>query len=190
MKSGKKQFAVILLLMLALFMQMEGMLPDISARSAELVVLKDNIDGMEFRVEIDGSSFAAGDEVLIKAVITNKSKEPISYYSGTAAYGTPSVVAATLVSVDGSSRFSDKLAFDNEGAVSDTEVLQGVLMPGNSIFADFVMLPYYKENRSIKLAAPGEYILTLCYTKETNQVIKAEFPVTVVKKFGKMNIKG
>jgi hypothetical protein len=68
-------------------------------------------------------------------------------------------------------------------------VLEGKLEPGRALAYDFHMLPFYKENGSVKNVMPGSYILSLWYNKNAEEIVKAEFPVTITKRLGKMHIK-
>lgn len=189
MKGSRGQFIVILILMLALVLQMEGIMPDIFAGSEEPIQLTDEIDGMEFRAEIDRKGFNKENEVVIKASVTNKSNLLKSYYANTTSYGIRGVLGAALVSTDQKSGFTNKFLLDTAMVPSDSMVLDGVLEPGRELCCNFYMLPFYEENGSSKYVMPGSYILSLWYNKGAEEVIKAEFPVTVSKRLGKMYIK-
>ncbi|MDF2530622.1 MAG: hypothetical protein K0Q65_203 [Clostridia bacterium] len=189
MKDSKGQFAVILILMLALFMQMEGMLPNIFASREEPIILVDEVDGLEFEAQIDGKSFDNQNEVIIKAAVTNKSDQPTSYYVDTTSKGVRGILGAALVSMDEKSCFTDKFLIDTVKASSNAMALEGMLESGRALVCDFYMLPFYKENGSMKHVTPGNYILSLWYNKGVGEVIKAEFPVTITKRLGKMYIK-
>lgn len=189
MKGSKRQFAVILILILALFMQMEGMLPNIFAINDEPMVLINQVDGMEFEVQIDSKSIDNENEVVIKATVTNKSNLPRSYYANTTSLGTRGVLGAALVSTDEKSSFTDKFLLDAEKESSNDIPLEGMLESGQGLDCDFYMLPFYKENGSVKYVTPGSYTLSLWYNKGVDEVIKAVFPVTITKRFGKMYIK-
>ena len=189
MKDSKRQFAVILILMLALFMQMEGLLPNIFASREEPIVLVDEVDGLEFEAQIDSKSFDNGNEVIIKAAVTNKSNQPTSYYVDTTFNGVRGILGAALVSLDEKSCFTDKFLFDASMVSSNAMALEGILESGRALVCDFYMLPFYKENGSVKYVAPGNYTLSLWYNKGAGEVIKAEFPLTITKRLGKMYIK-
>jgi hypothetical protein len=189
MKGSKGQFAVIIILMLALVMQMEGKLPDLFARNEEPIQLIDEIDGMEFRVQIDKKGFDKEKEVVIMATVINKSNLLKSYYADTTSYGIRGVLGAALVSSDEKSCFTNKFLTDTVKTPSSTMVLDGMLEPGRELSCDFYMLPFYKENGRAKYVTPGKYILSLWYNKGAGEVIKAEFPVTVTNRLGKMYIK-
>jgi hypothetical protein len=189
MKDSKGQFAVILILMLALFMQMEGMLPNIFASREEPIILVDEVDGLKFEAQIDSKSFDNQNEVIIKAAVTNKSDQPTSYYVDTTSKGVRGILGAALVSMDEKSCFTDKFLIDTVKASSNAMALEGMLESGRALVCDFYMLPFYKENGSVKHVTPGNYILSLWYNKSVGEIIKAEFPVTITKKLGKMYIK-
>jgi hypothetical protein len=189
MKGSKGQFAVIIILMLALVMQMEGLLPDIFAGNEEPIQLTDEIDGMEFIAQIDPKGFEKENEVVIKASVINKSNMLKSYYADTASYGIRGVLGAALVSEDEKSCFTNKFLTDTIKQPSSTMVLDGMLEPGRELACNFYMMPFYKENGKAKYVTPGSYILSLWYNKGAEEVIKADFPVTVVRKLGKMYIK-
>lgn len=189
MKSTKGQIAAIMVLMMALFLQMEGLLPNIFAGSEGPIVLIDEIDGVEFRAELDKDAINDDNEVQLKTTITNKGKTPLPYYAGTSTHGMRGVIGAVLSSKNGSSCFTDKLELSKPGQNTDAVVLEGALAPGQDVLCDFDFLPYYKDKGSIKLVEPGDYVLKLWYTKKPDETIKVEFPVSVVKRFGKMYIK-
>jgi hypothetical protein len=189
MKGSKGQFAVILILMLALVMQMEGILPDIFAGSEDPIQLTDEIDGMEFKAQIDSKSFNKDNEVVIKATVINKSNLLKSYYADKASYGVRGVLGVDLVSTDEKSSFTNKFLLDAAKASSNSMVLDGTLEPGRELVCDFYMLPFYKENGSSKYVMPGNYILSLWYNKDAEEIVKAEFPITVEKRLGKMYIR-
>lgn len=189
MKGSKIQFAVILILMLALVMQMEGMLPDIFAGSEKPILFIDEIDGMEFKAQIDSKGFNYENELVIKTIITNKSNLPKNYYASTTSYGVRGVLGATLVSMDKKSSFTDKFQSDATKSSANVMALEGLLEPWRGLVCDFYMLPFYKENGSAKRVTPGKYILSLWYNKDIDEVIKAEFPVTIKKRLSKMYIK-
>ena len=189
MKGSKGQFAVIIILMLALVMQMEGILPDIFAGSEVPIQLIDEIDGMEFKAQIDSKSFNNDSEVVIKATVINKSNLPKSYYADTTSYGIRGVLGAALVSTDEKSSFTNKFLLDDVKASSNSMVLDGMLEPGRELVCNFYMLPFYKENGLSKYVTPGSYTLSLWYNKGAEEVIKAEFPLTITKRLGKMYIR-
>ena len=189
MKGSKIQFAVILILMVALVIQMEGKLPDIFAKSEEPILLINEIGGMEFKVQIDSKDFNYENELVIKTMITNKSNLPKNYYSSATSYGVRGVLGATLVSVDKKSSFTDKFQSDAAKSSTNTMALEGLLESGSGLVCDFYMLPFYKENGSAKRVTPGKYILSLWYNNDMEEVTKAEFPVTINKRLNKMYIK-
>lgn len=189
MKSTKGQIAAIMVLMLGLFLRMEGLLPNIFASSDGPVVLIDEIDGVEFKAVLDKNVINDGNEVLLKTTITNKGKSALPYYAGTSDFGMRGVIGATLCSQNSSSSFTDKLDMAKAGQSSAAVVLQGTLAPGQDVLCNFNFLPYYKDQGSMKLVEPGAYILKLWYTKQPDEIIRAEFPVSIVKRFGKMYIK-
>lgn len=189
MKGSKGQFAVILILMLALVMQMEGILPDIFAGSEKVVLLVDEIDGMEFKAQIDSRGFDYENELVIKTIITNKSNLPQNYYASATAYGVRGILGATLVSMDNKSCFTDKFLSDATKSSANTVASEGFLESGRELVCDFYMLPFYNENGRARRVVPGKYILSLWYNKDTEEVIKAEFPITIEKKLSKMYIK-
>jgi hypothetical protein len=189
MKSTKGQIAAVMVLMLGLFLQMEGRLPDIFASSDGPVVLIDEIDGVEFKAVLDKTVINDGHEVLLKTTVTNKGKTALPYYADTRDFGMRGVIGAAFSSQDSSSSFTDKLELTRSGQRSAVKVLQGTLAPGQDVLCDFNFLPYYKDQGSLKLVEPGAYILKLWYTKQSDEVIRAEFPVSIVKRFGKLYIK-
>lgn len=189
MKGSKGQFVVILILMLALVMQMEDILPDIFKENEEPIELTDEIDGMEFKAQIDDKSFSKESEVVIKATVINKSNMLKSYYAETTSYGMRGVLGAALVSTDEKSSFTNKFILDTAKSSSNEIVLDGMLEPGRELACNFYMLPFYEENGSSKSVTPGSYILSLWYNKDAEEVIKAEFPISVTKRMGKMYIK-
>jgi hypothetical protein len=170
-------------------MQMEGMLPNIFAGNEEPILLIDEVEGMEFRAQIDCKGFSMENELVIKANVRNKNSLPKSYYAGTTSYGIRGVMGAALVSMDELSKFTDKFVLDTENNSSNAMVLEGVLEVGRELACDFNMLPFYKENRNTKQVTPGDYVLSLWYNESVDKVIKAEFPVKVINRFGKMYIK-
>lgn len=189
MKGSKIQFAIILILMLVLAMQMEGLLPDIFAGSEKPILLIDEIDGMEFKAQIDSQGFNYENELVIKTAITNKSNLPKNYCASTDSGGVRGILGATLVSMDKKSSFTDKFLADATKSSASPMVLEGLLESGRGLVCDFHMLPFYKENGSAKRVTPGKYVLSLWYKKDTEVVIKAEFPVTIEKRLSKMYIK-
>lgn len=189
MNNNRQQFALILILILALFLHMEGFTPDIFASSIGPVALREEIGGIEFKLMIEGKGFTSTEELIIKTSFANIGKEPISYYAGSTSEGHGRVVGAALKSLDESSYFTDKLTAQMAGQAANAQVSTGQLMPGEAINVDFAMLPFYKKNGEVKLAKSGQYILSLWYSKDANNVVKAEFPITVSKRFGKMYIK-
>jgi hypothetical protein len=189
MKGSKGQFAVILILMLALVMQMEGILPNIFAGSEKAVLLVDEIDGMEFKAQIDSRGFNYENELVIKTVITNKSNLPKNYYASTTSNGVRGILGAALVSMDNKSCFTDKFLSDATKPSADTMATEGLLESGRELVCDFYMLPFYNENGRARRVTPGKYILSLWYNRDTEEVIKAEFPITIEKRLSKMYIK-
>jgi hypothetical protein len=189
MKGSKIQIAIILILMLALVMQMEGKLPDIFAGSEKPILFIDEVDGMEFKAQIDSNVFNYENELVIKTVVTNKSNLPKNYYSKTASYGTRGILGATLVSADKKSCFTDKFNSVITKSTDNAVELEGLLESGRELVCNFYMLPFYNENGHAKLVPPGKYILCLWYNKDTDAVVKAEFPVTINKRLNKMYIK-
>ena len=189
MKSGKIQFTVLLILMLILVLQMEGILPDIFKESEEVILLVDEVDGIEFKAQIDSTGFNHENKLIIKTVITNKSKLPKNYYASTDSNGVRGVLGATLVSIDKKSCFTDKFQPDIEKSSTEPMALKGFLGSGRGLVCDFYMMPFYHENGKAKRVTPGKYILSLWYNKDTEAVIKAEFPVTIKESLNKMYIK-
>lgn len=189
MKGNKREIAVMLILILALFMHMEGGLPNLFARSEEPIVLQEKVEGMEFKALIDSKGFTQEAEIVIKTIISNKSSQPIRYFAGTTSYGIRGVMGAALFSEDNKVKFTDKFMLDFEGASSNAVVLDGMLESGRELTCDFYMLPFYKDNGNVKYVTPGRYILSLWYNKGAGEVVKAEFPLTVSKRLGKMYIK-
>lgn len=187
LKGSKIQYAVILILLLTLIFQMEGLLPDIFAENKKTILFVDEIDGMEFKAQIDNKGFDYENELVIKTIITNKSNLPKSYYSSTASYGVRGVLGAALVCMDKKSSFTDKFLTDPEPS-NNSAALEGLLESGRGLVCDFYMLPFYNENGDAKRITPGKYILSLWYNKDTEKVIKAEFPVTIKKRLSKMYI--
>jgi|GEM_PF-4631132 len=190
MNDSKRQYALILILILALFLHMEGFTPNLFAASDVPASFQDETGGIEFKALVEGDGFTRTDALLIKASFTNIGKEPIGYYAGSTTEGHNRVAGAALYSVDKSSRFSDKLTMEKQGEAANCEVFSGDLMPGEAITIDFSMVPFYKQNGVVKLAKPGEYVLSFWFSAEGGQVIKTDFPVTIVKRFGRMYIKG
>jgi hypothetical protein len=193
MKSSKGQLTAILILIIALFMQIEGLIPDglisnIFASSEDPIILSDEIEGVEIKAEIDGKGFNNEKEVIIKATVTNNSRLSFNYYSETKSYGYKEIIGAALKSIDGKSSFTDKL-IKEEGFPSIDMVLEGELEPGRTLTHEFRMLPFYKENGSVKHVSEGQYILCIWYNKGIGEITKAEFPIKVVKRFGRMYIK-
>lgn len=193
MKSSKGQLSAILILILALFIQMEGMIPkglmpNIFAGSEDPIILVDEVDGVELKAEIDSKSFSVEKELLIKAFVTNKSSKPIQYFPRTNSYGQKEVMGITLCAMDGKSSFADKY---NHVEKHSTDIIlqENTLEPGKVLSNDFSLLPYYKENGSVKHVSTGEYIFSLWYSREAGEITKAEFPVKVIKRFGRMYIK-
>lgn len=189
MKSTTGQMALILLLMLAIFLQTEGVMPDIFAGDKEPIELSSVHEGLEFHAAFDSKGFTEKEELKLNVAITNRSNKPIGYYSGTTLYGIRGILGATLSSVDGIYKFTDKYILDTAGISSDTGVLQGELPPGKTINYDFTMLPYFIEDGEKNYADEGEYTLKLRYNKDIQEVIEAEFPITVIKRFGRISIK-
>lgn len=189
MKNGSGQLTLILLLMLALFLQIEGVVPDIFAGSDEPLVITSQKDGLEFNAVIDDKSFSKKDKLIVETTIKNISAAPIPYYAVTDAYGIRGALGAALYSSDGRSEFTDEYAAKTAGMSSNASVLNGELKPGRTINCDFTLLPYSMDKGRKHIAAPGEYILKLWYSKGDEGSIETEIPVTLVKRFGRMYIK-
>lgn len=189
MKNGRGQLALILVLMLALFLQIEGVIPDIFAGSDELIVITSEKEGLEFSAVFDSGGFKEKDELIVKATILNKSNKAIHYYAGTASYGIRGALGAELYSIDGKSRFTDKFGIEAARINTDASVLNGELLPGKTINCEFSMLPYFVDNGTKHSVVSGEYMLKLWYSKDTESSIEAEFPVRLTKLFGKLYLK-
>lgn len=190
MKNGTGQLVLTLLLMLALFLQIEGVVPDIFASSEEPLVMVNEKEGLGFKITIDDKGFSVKDKVVIKTTITNIGAVPIGYYADTAAYGIRGALGAVLYSSDGNSKFTDELAAQTTDKSSRFTALDGELPSGGTISSEFNMLPYFIDNEDQHIAAPGKYILKLWYNRGNGETIETEFQVTLVKRFGKMHLKG
>lgn len=189
MKNGTGQLTLILLLMLALFLQIEGVVPDTFAGIEEPLVMTSDKEGLEFSATINDKSFSEKDKLTIAATITNISGVPKRYYAGTAAYGIRGVLGVALYSFDGKSKFTDALAGELENRNSNASTMEGELLPGKSISCDFTLFPYFTDGETQSIAASGDYILKLWYNSGNDDTIETEFPVTIVKRFGRMYLK-
>ncbi|OGO77760.1 MAG: hypothetical protein A2Y23_03955 [Clostridiales bacterium GWB2_37_7] len=188
MKSGKGQLSAIFILIIALFMQMEGLIPNIFAGNEAPIILTNEIEGVELKAEIESKSFNNENAIIVKVIVINRNPQPISYYAGTTSYGVRGVIGAALSSTDGESSFTDKVDLTGK-FVSNAMVLEGKLESGRALTYDFEMLPFYMENGSVKYISSGQYILRLWYNKAAGETIKTEFPMKIVKRFGRMYIK-
>jgi hypothetical protein len=191
MRNSKGQISAILILIIALFLQMEGMtwmIPNIFAGSDETIVLIAEVEGLEFKAEIDGKSFNEDKELIVNAMVTNKSNRPIHYDEVASSYDKSVVLGASLVSIDGESYFEDK-SKQVEKSSSNTSDLRGQLDPGRTLSNRFVKLPFFKENGSIRHVTPGTYVLRIWFCKSEGELIQSEFPMAVTKRFGRMYIK-
>ncbi|MGB7605850.1 MAG: hypothetical protein WBL93_10280 [Lutisporaceae bacterium] len=189
MKNSRGQLALILILMFALFLQIEGVIPDIFAGSDEPIVITNEKEGLEFSAVFDSGGFKEKDELIVKATISNKSNKAIRYYAGTSSYGIRGALGVALYSLDGKSRFTDKFDIETVGTRTDASVLNGELLPGKTISCEFSMLPYFVDKGTKHNVSSGEYMLKLWYSKDTEGSIETEFPVTLTKLFGKMYLK-
>lgn len=189
MKNSRGQLALILILMLALFLQIEGVTPEIFAGSDEPVVIVSEKEGLEFNAAFDSGGFTEKDEIKIKTTITNKSKNTIRYYAGTSSFGTRGALGAALYSKDGTSNFTDKFSLETAGISTDVSILNGELMPGEAISCEFSMLPYFVDKGVKYNVSSGKYLLKLWYNIEIGRTIETEVPVTLTKRFGRMYLK-
>lgn len=189
MKNGTGQLTLILLLMLALFLQIEGVMPNIFAGDEEPLLMTNERQGLEFSAAIDDKSFSEKGKLIIKTTITNISTAPIRYYSATASYGIRGALGAALYSFDGKSKFTDEFTVQTAGISSSAAALDGELSPGKAISCEFTLLLYFMDNGTKHIAASGDYILKLWYNKGTDGAIETEMPVTLVKRFGRIYLK-
>jgi len=189
MKNSRAQLALILILMLALFLKIEGIMPDIFAGGDEPIAIVKEKEGLEFSAVFDSNSFTENDELIIKATITNKSKNAIRYYAGTSSYGIRGALGATLHSIDGRSRFTDKFIIETRGISTNASILHGELLPGKTISCEFSMLPYFVDEGTKYKVSSGEYMLKLWYNTDTQRSIETEFPLRLTKRFSSMHLK-
>lgn len=174
MKNSRTQIVAVCLLMLAIFIGTEGVLPQIFARTAKKLVMVKEHEGIKFRVVLDKNSFTQKNEVLLKSQYTNLENEK-----------TEAVLGAAVISVNGVSRFTNKDALQE---TSQTNALAKELLPGKMIEQDFRLWPYYMENGVAKKVTQGKYILKLWCTKPSGELVEAVFPITITKRFGTMYI--
>lgn len=187
MKSNRGQWAAILFLMFAMFLHTEGLLPNIFADEEEPIVLVKKDREIEFIVSFDKNSFIEGRAVQFRASYSNKGKEPILCLTED---GDSSLrFGADIAPVDDSLQFTDKLTLEMEGKYADSLTSKGMLLPGKTLNCYFHVLPYYKQDGSIKNIQPGKYILKLWYDSSAGEKSEGVFPITIVKRFGKTYIK-
>jgi hypothetical protein len=188
MKNGTGQLTLILILMVALFLQIEGVMPNIFAGNDDPLVITGEKDGLEFNAVIENKVFSEKDKMKVKATIKNISTSPVHYYASSASYGIRGVLGLALNSSDGKSKFTDMFEMETAGIGSDA-ALDGELLPGKAINSEFTLLPYFIDKGEKKMAASGDYILKLCYNKGDEGTVETEFPLTIVKRFGKIYVK-